>query len=98
RGRQLIHLDGEIGELHLSGKHFMQRAAAAFGAIDRDGVAFDKRRPEERKTLNVIPVRMSNENVRFEGFLASTHQRRGEPVRTGAAVKNQQVAVVSRQL
>src|SRR6266516_6758054 len=76
----------------------MQRAAAAFRAIDRDGVPFDKGRAEERKALNVIPVRMSEENVRVNGFLALGHQRGGQPVRAGAAVKNQKVAVDGGQL
>src|SRR6476620_10422232 len=76
----------------------MQRAAAAFRAIDCDGVAFDKGRAEERKALNVIPVRMSEENVRVNGSLALGHQLGGQPVRAGAAVKNQKVAVGSGKL
>ena len=88
RGRQLAQRNREIGELHLTGQHVMQRAAAAFRAIDRDGVPFDKGRAEERKALNVIPVRMSEENVRVNGFLALGHQLGGQPVRAGAAVKN----------
>src|ERR1700731_1725523 len=84
--------------LHLAGKHVMQRAAAAFRAIDRDGVPFDKGRAEERKALDVIPVRMSEEDVRANGSLALGHQLGGQPVRAGAAVKNQKVAVGSGQL
>ena len=76
----------------------MQRAAAAFRAIDRDGVPFDKGRAEKRKALNVIPVRMSKQNVRVNGFLALGHQLAGQPVYAGAAVKNQQAAVDSGQL
>ena len=98
RGRQLVQLDREVGELHLAGQHVMQRAAAAFRAIDRDGVPFDKGRAEERKALNVIPVRMSEENVRVNGFLALGHQLGGQPARAGAAVKNQKIAVGSGQL
>ena len=98
RCRQLIQVDGEIGELHLAGQDVMQRTAAAFGAIDCDGVPFDKGRSEERKTLNVIPVRMAEENVRVDGFLALRHQLGGQPARTGAAVENKKIAVGSRQL
>lgn len=98
RGRQLVQLDGEVGELHLAGQHVMQRAAAAFRAIDCDGVPFDKGRAEERKALNVIPVRMSEENARANGSLALGHQLGGQPVGAGAAVKNQKVAVGSGQL
>src|SRR5204862_4433390 len=76
----------------------MQRAAAAFRAIDRDGVPFDKGRAEERKALNVIPVRMSEENVRVNGSLASGHQLGSQPVCARAAVKNQKVTVGSGQL
>src|SRR5438270_12335343 len=76
----------------------MQRAAAAFRAIDRDGVPFNKGRAEERKALDVIPVRMHDENVRVNGFLALRHQLRGEPVRAGAAAKKQKVAVDSGKL
>src|SRR6202158_5223423 len=97
-GRQLVQLDGEVGELHLAGQHVMQRAAAAFRAIDRGGVPFDKGRTEERKALDVIPVRMSKENVRVNGFVALGHQRGGQPVRARAAVKNQKVTVGGGQL
>ena len=67
RGRKLVQLDGKVGELHLAGQHVMQRAAAAFRAIDRGRVPRDKGRAEERKALDVIPVRMSEENVRVNG-------------------------------
>src|SRR5207302_1027225 len=56
------------------------------------------RRAEEWKALNVIPVRMAEKNVRIDGFLALGHQRRGEWMRAGAAVENQQVAVRCSQL
>jgi hypothetical protein len=59
---------------------------------------FDKGRAEERKALNVIPVRMSEENARANGSLALGHQLGGQPVRAGAAVKNQKAAVGSGQL
>src|SRR6185295_3313513 len=65
----------------------------AFRAVDRGRVPFDKGRGEERKALNVIPVRMSEEDVRVDGFLALSHQRGGEPACAGAAVKNQKLAV-----
>jgi len=97
RGRQLVQLDGEVGELHLAGQHVMQRAAAAFGAIDRDGVPFDKGRAEERKALNVIPVRMSEENVRVNDFLALGHQLGGQPVEPvpQSKIRRAPLAVVS---
>src|ERR1700682_295785 len=98
RGRQLVQRDGEVGVLHLATQDLMQRTAAAFRTIDRGGVPFDKGRGEERKALNVIPVRMSEENVRVYGFLALGHQLGGKPVRAGAAVKNQKVAFGGGQL
>src|ERR1051326_8704651 len=76
----------------------MQRAAAAFRAIDRNGVPFDERRGEERKALDVIPVRMPEENVRVNGLLPLAHQSGAQLTRAGAAVKNQKVAVGRRQL
>src|SRR5205823_7564928 len=72
----------------------MQRAAAAFRAIDRDGVPFNKGRAEERKALDVIPVRMPDENVRVNGFLALRHQLRGEPV-PQSKIRRSPLAVVS---
>src|SRR5450631_570302 len=75
----------------------MQRAAAALRPMDRDGVAFDKGGAEERKALNVIPVRMSEENIRVDGLLASGHQIGGQRVSAGTAVENQKVAVGSGQ-
>ncbi len=76
----------------------MQRTAAAFRPIDRGGVPLDEGRAEEWKTLNVIPVRMSEENVRVNGFLFLGHQLGGQPVDASAAVKNQKFAVGSGQL
>ena len=66
----------------------MQRPAAAFGAVDRDRVSFDKGRSEERKTLNVIPVRMPEENVLIDRVRAIGHQLSGQLAGAGAAVKN----------
>jgi diguanylate cyclase (GGDEF)-like protein len=93
RSRELVQLDRKVGEFHLTGEHVMQRAAAAFRAMDRNRVPFDKSRSEEGETLDVIPVRVSQENVRVDGFLASGHQVGGEGPRAGAAIENQQVAV-----
>src|ERR1700686_4193212 len=76
----------------------MQRAAAALGAMDRDGVAFYKGGAEERKALNVIPVRMPEENIRVDGLLASGHQIGGQRVSARTAVENQKFAVGSGQL
>src|SRR3954447_10049969 len=98
RGRQLVQRNRKVGELHLTGQHLMQRPAAAFRAIDRYGVLFDKGRAEERKALDVVPVRVADENVRLDGLLALPHQLQGKPVRAGAAVKDQEIAITSGQL
>ena len=46
----------------------------------------------------MVPVRMSEENVRVNRFLALGHQMGGQPVRAGAAVENQKVAAGRGQL
>ena len=66
--------------------------------IDRDGVSFDKGRAEERKALNVIPVRMSEENVRLNGaflpWTISSAANRCAPV-PQSKIRRSPLAVVS---
>ena len=78
-GRQLIQVDREIRELHLAGQHVMQRRTAAFRTIDRNRVSFDECRDEERKPLDMIPVRMPEENVGVDRLLALCHQLAANP-------------------
>ena len=74
----------------------MRRAGLPCGH-SRDGVPFDKGRAEERKALDLIPVRMSEENAPANSFLALGHRLAGQSARAGAAVKNGKVAVGSRR-
>src|SRR5688500_19229873 len=76
----------------------MERAAAAFGAVDRGGIALDEGRAEEREALDVIPVRVPDEDVRFDGLLALGHQFRGQPVGAGAAIEYEEATGGGSQL
>ena len=58
-----VQRDREVGIIHLPGEHVAQRLAEAARAVDVPLVARDEERREERQTLNVIPVRVRDQDV-----------------------------------
>src|SRR5687767_3326625 len=77
-GRKLADVDGEIGELHLAGQDFAQGSSAPFRAADRDPGAGNEERGEEREPLNVIPMRVTEQNRHRDGLRCGRHELRTE--------------------
>lgn len=96
-GGQLVEFDGKIGKLHLAGEHVMQGAAAAFRTIDRNGISPYEGWTEEGETLDVIPMRVAEENAHAQVFLALRHEVGGESMRTRTAIEDKKIASVGRQ-
>src|SRR5260370_27964517 len=74
RGPEVVWCHRKIAVLHLTGERFAQGLAQALGAVDVPFVAGRKQRREERDALDVIPMRVADENVAAQTFGASRHQ------------------------
>jgi len=97
-GRQLADLDGEIGELHLAGQHVAQRTAAALRTADRDPASGNEERREEGKALDVIPVRVAEENRRRDGRGRLRRERGAERAGARPAIEQEAAAPARRHL
>src|SRR5262249_46640396 len=89
---QILQLDWKVGRLHLTGDRVLQ---TALETCRRTNVQFDVRkesRRKERKTLNVIPVRMANEQVNPFNFRSRVQQLHTEFAHPGPAIKDQNSA------
>ena len=75
--------------LHLAVQRAVELAAQPLRRVDVKHVPLHEQRREERKPLNVIPVRVADEQVPFE-LLLLRHQRLTQRLRAGAAVEDQQ--------
>ena len=63
RGAQFVELHREIGGLHLAGQCLAQRGTHAARTIDVPLVSGDEYRREKREALNVIPMRVADQQV-----------------------------------
>src|SRR5436190_8178292 len=70
----LIERDGEIGILHLPGQDLSQGLAEALGAIYVPFVAGHKKRIKEREALDMIPMRVADQDVAAQALGAARHQ------------------------
>jgi len=73
-GSALIQREGEIGILHLPGQGFTQGWAEALRAVYVPFVAGHKKRSEEWDALDVIPMRMADQDVAAQAFGTGQHQ------------------------
>jgi hypothetical protein len=73
-GSALIERDGEIGILHLPGQNFTQGLAEALRAVYVPFGTGYKKRSEEWDALDVIPMRMADQDVAAQAFSAGRHQ------------------------
>jgi hypothetical protein len=71
---ELIRRYGKISVLHLTGERFAQGLAETFGTVDVPLIARHKKRGEERDALDVIPMRVTDEDVTAQAFGAGRHQ------------------------
>src|SRR5580700_7679136 len=88
-GAHLIEIDGKIGRRHLFG-HDLLQAAGAVGRVKEELTlgAFVER-AEERHALNVVPVKVGDEDVGREGLLAELAlQFVAEAAKAGATIEN----------
>src|ERR1700687_1674564 len=65
--RELTQFHGKIMMFHLTGKHVMQREVAAFRSVDREMIARHEQRRKKREPLDMIPVRVSEQNRGGDG-------------------------------
>ena len=73
-GSALIERDGEIGILHLPSQGFTQRLAEALGAVYVPFITGHEKRSEKWDALDVIPMRMADQDVAAHAFSAGRHQ------------------------
>jgi hypothetical protein len=73
-GSALIERDGEIRILHLPSQGFPQGLAEALRAVYIPFVSGHKKRSEEWDALDVIPMRMADQDVTAQVLSAGRHQ------------------------
>src|SRR6478609_2366649 len=71
---ELIRCYGKISVLHLTSERFAQRLVETLGTIDVPLIARHKQRGEERDALDVIPMRVTDEDMTPQAFGAGQHQ------------------------
>jgi hypothetical protein len=71
---ELIRCYGKISILHLTSERFAQRLVETLGTIDVPLIARHKQRGEERDALDVIPMRVTDEDMTPLAFGAGRHQ------------------------
>ena len=86
-GRKLADLDGEVRELHLTGENFGQRMSAPFRTADRDLVPANEERGEEGEALDVIPVRVAEQDHCRDGLRGVCHELRAQRASARPAVE-----------
>jgi len=69
-----VHRDGKVGVLHLATDRLGERAVDAGGAVDREVAAGQKRGHEERQALDVVGMRVRQEQVEPERSLGRERQ------------------------
>src|SRR5207247_8921222 len=70
-GTELIECDREVNVLHLSGKRVAKRLAETGRPIDIPVTSVNKQRRKKRKSLDVIPMRVTEQDAatqRSSGF------------------------------
>src|SRR5215510_6581885 len=60
---ELIRRDGKVSVLHLTGERFTQGLVETLGTVDVPLIARHEERGEERDPLDVIPVRVADEDM-----------------------------------
>src|SRR5438034_739670 len=89
RGGELAQGHREIRELHLAGERLVERAFP-LRAVEGDRVPRVERRREEREALDVVPVRVAEEDARPDGH--PSRERVTERARAGPAIEDEDVS------
>ena len=98
RRRKLRDVHGEVGELHLAGEHFAQRARASFRSADGDAIAGDEQRGEEGEALDVIPVGVTEQDRHRERTASARDELGTQRACAGPAVEDEVGTAGRRQL
>jgi len=85
---ELVQLYREVGILHLAFESVAQRLAHSLGGVKVPLIASRKERLEERDALDVVPMRMADENVPLKGRRLSRKQMLPEPTDASPAVND----------
>src|SRR5690349_271421 len=85
---QLAKFHREVCIFHLAGQHIGKRAVAALGTADSEAITWYEQRSEERETLNMIPVSMSEKDGGFDRPRRMRHPVVAEYTRSSAAIEN----------
>src|SRR5215472_11365855 len=87
-GTKLIRCYRKIGVLHLARERFAQRLVEPPRTVDIPLGSGNKERGNERNPLNMIPVRVADQDVTPQTFHPSCYQRLAEGMRTGSTIDN----------
>ncbi len=93
---EFVQLDGEIDLLHLVGDDVLQIDLFPVRADNGDLIPGNKCRFEERKSLDMVPMRMSDEDVCFDG-LAVCDKVIAEVADAGAGIQDDEFTVVQTE-
>src|SRR6202030_1668785 len=84
--------------LHLARQHIMQRQVSALRPIDPEVIGRCEKRREEREALNVIPMRVSEQDGGRDWTARIFHQFVSEQPRAGTAIEDHARASFSGEL
>ena len=87
RGAKFLEGDRKIRGLHLSGQRLAQRRADATRTIDVPLVTANEKRCKKGKALNVIPMRVADQDVAVQRRDPARDQRLAEPMGSSAAIE-----------
>jgi len=93
---QLLEADGEVGAFHLARQDFEQTAAGTLVAEDADAVVRAVERLEKGQALDVIPMRVGQQDVQGDGLFAEfAGQFAAEGAQPGAGVEDDDLAAAA---
>ena len=94
--RQLVKRHGKVGAFHLAGERGDETLARAFAAENPQAAAGIVNRPEERQALDVIPMRVREEQRQVQRlFFEFLEQRLSQRPQTGAGIEDDNVIAVA---
>ena len=95
RGAHLAERHREIGVLHLPGERLLEPPATAARRVDVPLVARDEQRREEGEALDVVPMRVADQEVAPDGARPGGDEVLAQVVRARSAVEHDQGPVGS---
>ena len=85
---ELIRCYGKISVLHLTSERFAQGLVETLGTIDVPLIARHKKWSEERDALDVIPMRVTDEDMTAQAFGAGRHQILAERMSSSSTIND----------